>query len=234
MSNAVDFISSYNAIDARMRAIYRGKGNLQFTDLVRRLAEGNATVAKYEDDLLAFAKLRNAIVHESSRDRIIAEPCDDVTRLIAHIAELLVTPPRLCALREKNVRGVDADETLADALIRSAETGHSNLPVYRGERVIGMLNNRRFVRLIGRALKQGEDIEATLSAPCSAVVSEDDLFRFYKVLGKNDEIQSAINAFEENRKLLAVIVTESGAFGDRIVNLITSSDLPALFKMLEE
>ena len=39
MSNAVDFISAYNTIDSRLRAIYRGKGNLQFSDLVRRCAE---------------------------------------------------------------------------------------------------------------------------------------------------------------------------------------------------
>ena len=74
MSNALDLISAYNIIDARMRAIYRGKGNLQFSDLVRRCAEFNRTVKKYEEDLLLCARLRNVIVHESRRDRIIAEP----------------------------------------------------------------------------------------------------------------------------------------------------------------
>ena len=72
MSNAIDFISAYNTIDSRLRAIYRGKGNLQFSDLVRRCAEFNNTVRKYEDDLLLCARLRNVIVHESKKDRIIA------------------------------------------------------------------------------------------------------------------------------------------------------------------
>ena len=82
MSNAIDFISAYNTIDSKLRAIYRGRGNLQFSDLVRRCAEFNNTVRKYEEDLLLCAKLRNVIVHDSNKDRIIAEPCDDMTQLI--------------------------------------------------------------------------------------------------------------------------------------------------------
>ena len=82
MSNAIEFISAFNIIDSRMRAIYRGKGNLQFSDLVRRCAEFQMTIRKYEEDLLLCARLRNVIVHESRKDRIIAEPCDELTRLI--------------------------------------------------------------------------------------------------------------------------------------------------------
>ena len=60
------------------------------------------------------------------------------------------------------------------------------------------------------------------------------MFRFYKVLGKENTVQEAIDAFEENRKLLAVLVTASGYVGDKIVNLLTSADIPLLIRMLEE
>ena len=57
-------------------------------------------------------------------------------------------------------------------------------------------------------------------------------------VGRNGEdyytIQEAIDAFEDNRKLLAVIVTSSGRVGDEIVNLLTSADLPMLLRLLEE
>lgn len=67
MSNAFEFIAAYNEIDARLRAIYKGKGNLQFSDLIRRCAEFNATVKRYEDELASYARLRNAIVHNSTK-----------------------------------------------------------------------------------------------------------------------------------------------------------------------
>ena len=234
MSNAIDFISAYNTIDSRLRAIYRGKGNLQFSDLVRRCAEFNNTVRKYEDDLLLCARLRNVIVHESKKDRIIAEPCDDLTRLICHVAELLSMPPRLSVLKEKNVTGIDAEATLAAAFVRIAQTNYSNLPVYRKDRMIGILNNRRVVRVVGQALERGEDVDVFLQTPCSQILQAEDMNRFYRVLGRSDTVQEAIDAFEDNRKLLAVVVTESGDAGDRIVNLLTSADIPMLIRILEE
>ena len=234
MSNAVEFISAYNTIDARMRAIYRGRGNLQFSDLVRRCAEFNKTVRRYEDDLLLCARLRNVIVHESKKNRLIAEPCDELTQLICHVAQLLSSPPKLSALKEKNVTGIDADATLSDAIIRIAQTNYSNLPVYRRGRMLGILNNRRVVRVLGGALEREEPLGDILQTPCSAVLREEDMFRFYKVLGRENTVQEAIDAFEENRKLLAVLVTETGFVGDKIINLLTSADIPQLIRMLEE
>ena len=58
--------------------------------------------------------------------------------------------------------------------------------------------------------------------------------RFYRILSANDTVQEAIDAFEDNRKLLAVVVTQSGSVGDPIVNLLTSADLPMLIRILEE
>lgn len=234
MSNALDLISAYNIIDARMRAIYRGKGNLQFSDLVRRCAEFNRTVKKYEEDLLLCARLRNVIVHESRRDRIIAEPCDEVTQLICHVADLLQSPPLLSELKDKDVTGIDAQATIGDAVMLIARTNYSNLPVYDGRRMIGVLNNRRLVRGMGSALEEGNPIGDYLSQHCVSAIHEGDMMRFYKVLGKKNTVQEAIDAFDENRKLLAVIVTASGNPNDEIVNLLTSADLPKLLRLLEE
>ena len=70
--------------------------------------------------------------------------------------------------------------------------------------------------------------------PCAQVLQEEDMNRFYRVLGRKDTVQEAIDAFEDNRKLLAVVVTESGYVGDKIVNLLTSADIPMLIRILEE
>ena len=173
-------------------------------------------------------------MHESKKNKIIAEPCSEITKLICHVADLLSSPPKLSALKDKNVTGIDADATLADAFVRIAQTNYSNLPVYRGGRMLGVLNNRRVVRVVGQALERGENVGDVLQTLCADVLHEDDMFRFYKVLGKENTVQEAIDAFEENRKLLAVLVTPSGYVGDKIVNLLTSADIPQLIRMLEE
>ncbi len=232
--NALQFISAYNIIDARLRALYRGKGSLNFSDLVRRVADRDPIVRRYEDDLVFCAKLRNVIVHTTTNDRIVAEPCDEITQLLTHIAELLSSPPRLKQLREKQVTGISAKQTVEEALIKIAKSDYSNLPVYRGDRPVGMLNNRRLVRAMGTLLSEGGALEELLSLPCEDVLHEEDIMRYYRVLSKEAPIQDAVDAFAENRKLLAVIVTPRGNWGEPILNILTSSDLPRLLKFLED
>ncbi len=234
MSNAIDLISAYNRIDARLRAIYRGKGNLNFTDLVRRCAEFQPTVHKYEEELLSCARLRNAIVHNSTSERVIAEPCDDFTRLILRIADLLCAPPRLAVFKDKTVTGISSSATVGEAFLISLKRDYSNLPVYEKDRMIGILNGRRLVRAVGEALDRGEDVNEFLRKPCREVVCAEDMARFYRVLGRDDTVQEAVDAFSDNRKLLAVVVTERGGAADRIVNILTASDLPKLISVLED
>ncbi len=233
MSNAVDFISAYNIIDARLRATYNGKGNLQFSDLVRRCADFNPIVAKYEEELLSYARLRNAIVHNSVRERIIAEPCDEATAEMRHIAQLLSDPPRLNKLKEKRLVGIASESSLKDAVSLMSEKGVSNLPVYQGERFAGLINNRRIVRLMGAVIKNGESVDEYLNGTsCESALREEDMIRYYKILNENSAVQEAIDAFAENKKLLAVIVTD--ARGEKICNMLTVADLPSLMKIVDD
>lgn len=57
---------------------------------------------------------------------------------------------------------------------------------------------------------------------------------YYKYLSKADSLQKVLDAFEENKKLLAVVVSEHGIKGERIVNFITAADLTNVHKILEE
>lgn len=234
MNNAIEFISAYNEIDARLRALYKGKGNLQFCDLVRRCSEFNATVKRYADELGSYARLRNAIVHGSTKEKVIAQPCDEATRQIRHIADLLSRPPCLKDLKKKELACISSEATLKEAFRAIAKSGFSNLPVYDGGRMLGVLNNRRLVYELGKALEKGESADEFLSATCSEILRDEDLLAYYKLLSEESPIQEAVDAFGENKKLLAVLVTEQGGYGDRITNILTAADLPRLLKILED
>lgn len=123
---------------------------------------------------------------------------------------------------------------MEEALIKIAKSDYSNLPVYRGEKPVGMINNRRLVRAMGSLLSEGGVLEELLSLPCEDILREEDLMRYYRILGKETPIQDAVDAFADNRKLLAVIVTPHGNWGEPILNILTSSDIPRLLKFLED
>lgn len=230
MSNALEFIAAYNEIDARMRALYHGKGSLGFADLVRRLAPTQSTLDKYEDELVAFARLRNVIVHNTTTNRVIAEPTDEATALICHIAKLLTAPPKLRELKQKSpVVGIGSDESVGQAAKLISKTGYSNLPVYKNGRFLGIVNNRSIVRALGAALRNGESADVFLEEKTESLLSESDSL-YYKVLRLDDTVEDAINAFSENRRLLAVVVMDGKG---EIRKILTSKDIPRLIDMLD-
>ncbi len=235
-TNAAVFINSYNKIDAQLRQLYNFKAAQSFSDMVRRSADMNAVVRKYESDLIDFARLRNAIVHQSTDGKIIAVPCDEVVEEMQLIERLLCTPPRIGeSIRPKKIVSVDDAISVKQAVMLIARTNFSNLPVYRGKRMVGMINNRRIIKALGSVLERGGDLdEFAAKTPVGEIVCESDLFAYYKYLGKQDTLQDVLAAFEENKKLLAVLVSEHGAAGERIENIITPVDLVEVNKILED
>ena len=234
--NAEIFIDSYNKIDAQLRELYGFKPQQSFTVVERRSAEKNTVVRRYKNELTDYARLRNAIVHQSTDGRVIAVPCDDVVEDILRIERQLCTPPTVGEkLREKQVTSIDAAISLRQAVLLIARTGYSNLPVYEGKRMVGILNNRRIIKALGEVLREGGSADAFLSQTAAGeVVEPSDLFVYYRYVGKQDSLQSVLDAFESNKKLLAVCVSETGRAGERIVNFITPADLAAIHRMLED
>ncbi len=234
--NAAAFINAYNKIDQQLRQLYNFKPAQSFSDMIRRSAEQNAVIRKYESDLIDFARLRNAIVHQSTDGRIIAVPCDEVVDEILLIERLLCTPPRIGeSVKAKKIVSVDDAISVKQALMLIARTNYSNLPVYRGKRMVGMINNRRIIKAFGAVLERGESIDDFAShTPVGEIVRESDLFAYYKYLGKKDTLQDVLAAFEENKKLLAVLISENGCPGERVENILTPVDLVEVNKVLED
>ena len=235
-ANARRFINSYNKIDSKMRALYNFKPSQSFSDMVRRSAQENSVIRKFEDELMDYARLRNAIVHQSMDGEIIAVPCDSVVEKIEYIEKLLYAPPTNGeTMPDKRIVSVDEQMSVKQVLLLVARTNYSNLPVYGGKVMAGIVNNRRLVHEIGKVIDNGRDVDAFLSeTPVGDILKESDLLTYYKYLSKADSLQKVLDAFEENKKLLAVVVSEHGIKGERIVNFITAADLTNVHKILEE
>ena len=83
-SNAKRFINAYNQIDYALRVQHNFKRSMGFSDMIRRAGAINHIVRKYEDDLITFGRLRNAIIHGSNDELLIAEPHEDIVLKIEH------------------------------------------------------------------------------------------------------------------------------------------------------
>ncbi len=234
--NAREFLDAYNKIDAQLRQLYHFKPSQSFSDMVRRSAAENSVIRKYESDLVDYARLRNAIVHQSTDGRIIAVPCDETVVEMRRIEKLLCAPPRIGdCIRSKKIVSVDDAISVKQAVMLIARTNFSNLPVYRGKRMVGIVNNRRIIKALGAVLERGGSLdEFSSNTPVGEILRESDLFTYYRYLSKDNTLQDILAAFEENKKLLAVLVSEHGAAGERVENILTPADLVEVNKILED
>ena len=235
IGNATRFIDAYNKIDHSLRVQYNLKRGQSFADIVRRCASLNSIVRKFEDLLVDYARLRNAIIHSSYEDYIIAEPRTDVVEKMERIAELICTPPlAITTACRKDLLSVQSDAFLIDVIGHIASSGYSNLPVYENGALIGVANGQKIINVLGEQVNNKVDVGNFIkSTKIGDVIQKFENDNYYVVVNSKLTIEEALNLFYTNRKLLAILITKTGNYKEPALGIITVSDIIDLNAMLD-
>ena len=127
---------------------------MPFSDCIRRAVPLNSVIRKFEDDLVDFSRLRNAIIH-SSRDseEVIAIPKKEVVEKLEHITKLICTPPRVYdTVCRKDVLSVDSGVNVKETIGLISKSGYSNLPVYKDGEILGVANGQKILNKLGNII----------------------------------------------------------------------------------
>lgn len=234
-SNAKRFIQAYNVIDHSIRIKYNFRRNMSFSDIIRRAVPLNHTVRKYEDALIDFGRLRNAIIHNSNDNFTIAEPHDDVVIKMEHIANVISTPPKaMSTITERDVLCVQSDVSVKDVIKLISESGFSNIPIYKDNGLIGVANGQRILDKLGRVLSKGEDINDFIeNTKIEDVLHGKSPSKYFDIVSKDSTVEEVLNLFYTNRKLTVVIITKDGLLNETPIGIITTSDILELNSILE-
>lgn len=234
-TNADRFISAYNQIDYSLRTIYDFKRSMSFSDVVRRSVVLNSVVRKYEEDLIDYGRLRNAIIHNGNRKYVIAEPHDDVVVQIEKLAELISEPPlAIDRVGNREVITINQDMSIGKAMELMARTGYSNLPTYAGDKLIGILNGRKLINILGNKLADGINLQEFVDNTSVGTIIQDMGDDYYFMLADEElTIDEAMNYFENNRKLLIILITKNEKDSSRPLGIISSADIIDMKKILD-
>lgn len=228
------FLDAYNAIDKALRAQYNYKTTISFSDLIRRCADLNHVVRGHENDLINFARLRNAIVHSSDNNKVIAEPHLDVVNLMEKIAALITTPPLVIELlRLRPVTIIDATRNLYDLIKETGKTGHGMIPAYKGTNLVGIVRWRKLIEDMAGILDT-HDLDDFFRK-----TTIEDYLRMYPqsghftIVNKSVTIEQVLTIFNNNRKIAAVLITENGTANEPPICFLTNADIIDLVKIIE-
>lgn len=224
-TNAERFIAAYNRLDKTIRDIYNFKPALTFSDVIRKATEVNYVIKKFEDDLIDYGRLRNSIVHRSS-DQTIAEPHDEVVEKMEQIVRLVTTPPQaMHSIVNRSVFIADGEVSFKSILIEMQKNGYSNVPIYLGETLVGVLNRKMIVDAIGEAAFTQKDIDKFLEERIVDCVSVLDANNHYEVVSGTVTIDNLLYMFQQNRKLSTVIITPKGTYTEKPIGIVVTADI---------
>ena len=234
-SLATRFINAYNIIDQELRIQHNFRRSMSFSDMIRKAVVVNFIVRKYEDKLIDYGRLRNAIIHKSNDEYIIAEPHEDVVIEMEKIAQLISAPPRVWdTVCTKDVVTVNYNVNLSQIVEIIYSSSFSNLPVYKNGGLIGVANGQKILNLIGRAIKEKQDINLFLnSTTIESVIEEFNKSKYFEVVPMDITIDEALDLFYKNRKLLIIILTKNGSMQEVPLGILTPSDVMQMNAVLE-
>lgn len=228
------FLDAYNAIDKALRIQYNYKTTISFSDLIRRCADLNHVIRGYENDLINFARLRNAIVHSSDNNKVIAEPHLDVVELMEKIASLITTPPLVVeVMRLRPVATIDATRNLYDLIKETGKTGHGMIPAYKGNNLVGIVRWRKLIEDLAGILDTS-DLDQFIRK-----TSIEDYLRMYPqsghftIVNQSVTIEQILTIFNNNRKIAGILITENGTATELPVCFLTNADIIDLVKIIE-
>lgn len=234
-TNATRFLNAYNSIDQQLRTLYDLKRSLNFSEVIRKTVQLNSVVRKYEDDLIDYARLRNAIVHKGSNNFVIAEPHEKVVEEMEHIASLISTPPLAYdKIATHEVLCVDENISIAEAMQIMSRSDYSNLPVYQGKTLLGVLNGQRLINILGYRLEDNVNLEDYVkNTKVKDIIDELGETTYYTVQNEDLTLERVLDLFENNKKLLVVLITKKGSGDYPPMGIVTNADVIDIQKVLD-
>ena len=217
-------------------AQYNFKRGQSFGDMIRRCSALNSIVRKFEDVLIDYARLRNAIIHNENENYVIAEPHDDVVEKIEKIAELICMPPLVInTVCNKAILSVEAEESVGEVMRKIHESSYSNLPCYKEGKLVGMAISQKLADRVGEEVAKGKSVDAFLNnTTIYEVISQDkspDVY--YTVQPVTLTIDQALNLFFSNRKLIAILLSKTGGIGEHVLGIVTVADIMDLNAIMD-
>lgn len=234
-ANAARFLKSYNKIESQLKILYSARPTVNFTDLVKRCTDLNITVRRYENELIDYGKLRNAIVHRAAgKETFIANPSDDVVANIEFIEKQLCNPPPvLSALGGRKLASVFADMPLTAAAQKFSENRRKTLVVSDHGKTVGLIDCYGLLGRLAQLAAAGEDAGAFLSATTCGQYAAEGRCGGCLFLGADATVFDVFEAFEREKGLSAVLITETGDGSEKVKLMVTPTDFPALNRYLE-
>ncbi|WP_163580051.1 CBS domain-containing protein [Gracilibacillus saliphilus] len=197
-----------------------------FTEVLTKARIQHHVIDQYYDLLKQCSKLRNAMVHRKIKeDFYIAEPHEDVVKELEQLAELLAEPPTALSIASRPVEYFDLNSPIKKLMTKMQEKEYSQYPIYQEDKLIGMLTDGDIANWFAANINQ---LKIELDQPIGEIFQIEKK-EHTKIVAKTATVMDIEAVFreylEKNKKIEAIIITETGTAAELPIGIISSWDL---------
>lgn len=228
MRNSERFLLAFNSIEKHLGKKRNTHGYVPFYKAVEVAKKGDAVVRRYQDDLLEFADLRNAIVHERTDPNfVIAEPHESTVLKIESIEMELGNPKTVFQTFRSDVFTFQVNNSLSDVLKVIRDRRYSQFPVYNDNEFVGIISENGITNWLAKNIE--EDIISLVETPLELIIQCEENKNNYQFINRNTSVYKVEEIFKERlsigTKLDAILITQNGRKNESLLGIITPWDI---------
>ena len=222
--NSEVFLTTFTRIEKELKALL--KKEVGFSRSVKILRRRNPIVKRYAEDLLEYAELRNAIVHNKiNTNYAIAEPHDTVIDSMKTVEKELIQPRKVFPLFASDVHTFEVNDRISDLLQVINEKGFTKFPIYEGNKFRGLISQKGITNWLATRADNIPQFNETLLKEVLACVQRNN----YKFLKSNASVYRAEEIFKEQigkgNRIEALLITRNSSFKEDLEGIITNWDI---------
>lgn len=219
------FLAAFNRVEKWLQHTYGGQQVPGFSELVRRLSKNRQLqVARFQDDLLEIAQLRNAIVHDRiSPTFVIAEPNEWIVNKLLTIEKELTKPDYVLPKYRKKVMTFDEETSLKTILKSVNDNGFLQFPIYGKGVFKGLITAKGIGTWLAKHVEN--DMISIKNQTARAIIASDKRRdNVWFVSAKTYDYQIG-ELFASDPSLEAILITKTGQKNEPLLGLIRPKDV---------
>lgn len=232
--NSDKFITIYNELDQFMRNKLNVDDTMSNSELIRKMANKYKIFNRYKDDLLAFSRLRNAIVHNANKKDAdpIAEPHEFIVKKFEEFKNNVISPPialETIAIKAKDIFTARMDDNVIEVMKKMNENTFTHVPVIENNKLIGVFSENTVFSYVAKNEEVIIEKDFLIKDFAEFIPIECHVSEYFKFVEKKTLVADIEEIFsdgiEVGKRIAAIFITETGSPDERLLGLVTAWDL---------
>ena len=231
---ADDFLEYFNEIEEYLNK-KDDNSNIGFTRLIGKYQDSDKIIRQYAGELMHLKDIRNLLVHNNN---YYAIPNEFSLEKIKNIRDKVINPPKVYPLFNSKVETVSNQQPIIKVIKFMKERSYSQIPVVNNDNeFLDLITNNAISRWIGSLVDNDAATSIFDQALVKDVLDYEEESSVFEFISKDALIVDVIDKFEESqkkgKKLEAIFITDNGKKSEKLLDILTSWDLPEMYSELE-